>query len=106
MVWEISNIKDIIGFAGDSIVYILMFSMIYIEFISIAVKKTRKITFKSILIYISILLICAIFGFASDNSGTAMRHRLNLLPMLLYLFMICNSTQRLCDKYLGFIVED
>ncbi len=72
MPWDFRGIADMCNFLLDSVVYLYLF------FVMI---KRKKIGLS--IIFSSFLAVTLVFSLGTANSGTATRHRYNVLPLLL-----------------------
>ena len=79
------NFQDIVVFCLDSTIYIWLFYQIYKKN-----KKLRDNQLKLLVRYllISIISLAFIFSFGTKNSGTAMRHRLKIIPLIFVVYAI------------------
>lgn len=75
MPWDFRNIYDIISFLMDSAVYLYFIIKILKN------RKYNKVSKNNLFLY-SFLVICAVFSIGTFTSGTAIRHRYNVLPFL------------------------
>ena len=73
MPWDVRGIADISSFILDSIVYIYLFYLVI---------SNKKNGFSKIMFY-SFLVVTLIFSLRTFTSGTALRHRYNVFPLLL-----------------------
>lgn len=81
MPWDFRGIVDILAFVCDSCVYL---------FLTIKVLMHKKVHNTSIIrtLFVIALVFIIIFSLGTSTSGTAIRHRYNVLPYLLVLFAL------------------
>ena len=81
MVWDIRNVSAAIMFIMDSVFYILAFILIF--------KKRKNILKNQKPFLVAVLLMATlggiVFGWGTVTAGTAMRHRLGFLPIILFM---------------------
>lgn len=82
MPWKFRNIMDIASFLMDSSIYLFYF---------VGVLKSNKKVSESKCLLISFLLVGLVFSLGTFNSGTAIRHRYNILPFIVIAYAIQNK---------------
>lgn len=85
MPWNIRGVMDIVAFIFDSSIYIYLVLIVIINYKYVNISDTREL-FKILLVCLGILLV--VFALGTSNTGTALRHRNKILPILLILSSI------------------
>ena len=83
--WKFRGTMDIISFFLDVTIYIILI---------FRVLKARKGSF-SRLAFVMFIILSIIFALGTNNSGTAIRHRLSLLPFLLISYSIVETKREI-----------
>ena len=80
MNWQ--NVIDIAAFFTDSLVYFLLLWFIF---------KKNKIYTRIRYLTISLFFTIFVFAYGTWNSGTAIRHRTKILPLILTMYVVVRS---------------
>ncbi len=86
--WKFRGMMDIISFLLDVTIYIVLI---------LKVLRAPKDSFSRLTLVIFILL-SIVFALGTNNSGTAIRHRLSLLPFLLVSYSIVETKKEEMNK--------
>lgn len=79
------NLQDIGVFGLDSTIYIWLFYQIYKKYKDVQNGQQRLLVRY---LLVSITSLSLIFSFGTKNSGTAMRHRLKIIPLIVVVYAI------------------
>ena len=108
MIWDCYRVQDYLLFFTDSILFLLALVLLLLTCIFKA-KKSRKMgtTYRSVLAgtTAAIILTSIPFAWGTFNSGTAIRHRNCLLPLVLVQIAICFSVRKKERANKGRVVE-
>lgn len=99
MIWDIHNISTSVIFLFDSVIYIYLFISINIKHRKVSYPEK---SFVKALVWI-VLLEGIVFGWGTVTAGTAMRHRLPFLLLLLLIYVI--SKNKSCYKEVVFLCQ-
>ena len=83
--------QDVVAFLFDSLIYFFLVFAIFKNYKRIR-DPLKKNIFKYIII--SIVFFCFVFGYGTTTSGTAIRHRCKLFPLVLTAYAISVSEKR------------
>lgn len=85
------SLQDIGVFCLDSTIYIWLFYQIYKKSKNV-LDNQSKLLIRYLLI--SIISLAFIFSFGTKNSGTAMRHRLKIIPLIVVVYAIVYDSSK------------
>ena len=89
--WDWRKLFDIISFVLDGFFYFLFLCVTFRRYrmiLDILVKNRIKY------IFISLLFVWFVFSYGTSNSGTAIRHRAKLYPLIITIFIFSNHKNK------------
>lgn len=89
MLWSIRGFGDILSILVDSSIYY------YFVFLTISKRRFIKKNLLSFVIYISFISVTLAYAWGTTTAGTAMRHRVKILVLLLLLKAIIDKVENI-----------
>lgn len=83
--------SDVIAFLLDSVVYFILVLGIFRKYKNLNGRRERRLI---LFLIISLLCTIFIFSYGTSVSGTALRHRAKILPLLMVITAICYDRKR------------
>lgn len=83
--------SDVIAFLLDSVVYFILVLGIFRKYKNLNGRRERRLV---LFLIISLLCTIFIFSYGTSVSGTALRHRAKILPLLMVITAICYDRKR------------